>query len=343
MITPDTAVLCFEIVGSVSSLAAALVVSAIKGSAVIFSEPLTRLAARDDLLPSIHVDIFQGTQILHYIQSSNNGHQPKVTIFPTRTMLGKSPAPAVAYFSSRGPSTLLPGILKPDIAAPGVGILAAWPPTIPPTTLPPKVDPRIVRWNFLSGTSMSCPHVTGVVAVLKSIHPDWSPAVIKSALMTTALNIDATGDTILAQGTMQGSTPFDVGAGSINPSEAFDPGLVYDIDKNVYFGGSTLDLNYPSITITELKLGATVRVKRTVRNVCGGAVAEYRARVVSPDGVRVTVRPRRLIFFGSEGETIDYYVTFRAVKWSSQRFDFGELIWSDGFHRVRSALVVRVV
>lgn len=342
MIPPATAVLCFEIVGSVSSLAAALVVSAIKGSVVIFSEPLTRMKARDDLLPSIHVDIFQGTQILHYIQSSNS-HQPRVTIFPTKTVLGKSPAPSVAYFSSRGPSTLIPGILKPDISAPGVGILAAWPPTIPPTMLPPITDPRSVHWNFLSGTSMSCPHVTGVVAVLKSIHPDWSPAVIKSALMTTAMNIDATGDTILAQGTMQGSTPFDVGAGSINPSEAFDPGLVYDIDKKDYFGNSTVDLNYPSITITELKLGSPVRVRRTVQNACGGTVAEYRASIVSPNGVRVTVRPKRLVFFGFEGETVDYYVMFRAVKWSSRRFDFGEIIWSDGFHRVRSPLVVRVV
>lgn len=74
-------------------------------------------------------------------------------------------------------------VLQPDISAPGVNILAAWPSKIPPTTFP--VDFRSVNWSFESGTSMSCPHVSGIVALIKSAHPDWSPAAIKSAMMTT--------------------------------------------------------------------------------------------------------------------------------------------------------------
>ncbi|XP_024541843.1 subtilisin-like protease SBT5.4 [Selaginella moellendorffii] len=70
--------------------------------------------------------------------------------------------------------------LAPDITAPGVDILAAW---------PPNVDLGEGRgrgnFNFQSGTSMSCPHVAAVAALLKSYHQDWSPAAIKSAILTT--------------------------------------------------------------------------------------------------------------------------------------------------------------
>ncbi|KAL3850363.1 hypothetical protein ACJIZ3_012245 [Penstemon smallii] len=74
---------------------------------------------------------------------------------------------------------------EPDISAPGISILGAWPPNVPPSIFPG--DERSVDWNFDSGTSMSCPHVSGVVALLKSAHPQWSPAAIRSALMTTEL------------------------------------------------------------------------------------------------------------------------------------------------------------
>lgn len=66
-------------------------------------------------------------------------------------------------------------LLQPDIAAPGVNILAAGPNSKP--------------YFFSSGTSMSCPHVSGIAALLKSMHPHWSPAAIKSAIVTTGLSL----------------------------------------------------------------------------------------------------------------------------------------------------------
>lgn len=71
-------------------------------------------------------------------------------------------------------------LLQPDIAAPGVNILAAWTPAA-------VISSAIGSVNFKidSGTSMSCPHISGVVALLKSMHPNWSPAAVKSALVTT--------------------------------------------------------------------------------------------------------------------------------------------------------------
>ena len=90
------------------------------------------------------------------------------------------PAPFTAAFSSRGP--LLAGggdLLKPDVIAPGQDILAA--------VAPPGNSGR--NFNLYSGTSMSSPHVAGLAALLKDLHPNWTPMMIKSALMTTAYDV----------------------------------------------------------------------------------------------------------------------------------------------------------
>ena len=280
--------------------------------------------------------------------------------------------------------------MQPDIAAPGVNILAAWSPKSPPSLLPP-LDARSVNWNFQSGTSMACPHVSGIVALLKSAHPDWSPAAIKSALMTTgidnkicilrvispqnltpkfqfpAITVDTTADSIVAGGTLKPADPFDIGAGHVNPLKAIDPGLVYDMDTQDYIfflcsigfnraqitkmvqpsptmdtscAGfySDLDLNYPAIVISDLR--ATVTVTRTVRNVGQGG-ALYFASMVSPHGVHVRVSPHVLVFF-ERGEKISYEITVSPWKWSRGRYDFGEIVWFDGYHRVRIPVAVSV-
>jgi subtilisin family serine protease len=74
-------------------------------------------------------------------------------------------------------------VLQPDITAPGVSVIAAWTRSNSPTDL--AFDLRRVAFNSESGTSMSCPHVSGIVGLLRTLHPEWSPAAIKSAIMTT--------------------------------------------------------------------------------------------------------------------------------------------------------------
>ncbi|XP_073156453.1 subtilisin-like protease SBT4.6 [Henckelia pumila] len=132
-------------------------------------------------------------------------------------------APSVASFSSRGPNVIFRSILKPDVTAPGVEILAAYSPLSSPSRSPK--DKRSVKYNILSGTSMSCPHVAGAAAYVKSFHPDWSPSAIKSALMTTAWRMNATNDP---------KGEFSYGAGHIDPIKAVDPGLVYEITPDDY-------------------------------------------------------------------------------------------------------------
>ncbi|PKI60231.1 hypothetical protein CRG98_019419 [Punica granatum] len=139
-------VLCFSNVGLVLSDIAIDAVQNASGLALTFAKPLARQIPDVDAVPTVHVDLQQGTRIWNYLGLA--GRRPvSIQIIPGKGVVGKSPAPAVAYFSCRGPSSLSPDILK--------------------------------------GTSMSCPHVTGVAALIKSIHPDRSPAAIRSALMTT--------------------------------------------------------------------------------------------------------------------------------------------------------------
>lgn len=77
-------------------------------------------------------------------------------------------------------------MIQPDIAAPGLDILAAYTPLKSLTGL--KGDTQHSKFTLLSGTSMACPHVGGAAAYVKSFHPDWSPAAIKSAIMTTGIH-----------------------------------------------------------------------------------------------------------------------------------------------------------
>ncbi|KAK3030503.1 hypothetical protein RJ639_038809 [Escallonia herrerae] len=179
---------------------------------------------------------------------------------------------------------------------------------------------------------------------------------------------DTTDDIILA-GSMKASDPFDIGAGHINPLKAMDPGLVYDMKTHDYIlylcnigytqdqiqrmvilspGTSTAcpkghktntNINYPSITVSSLQ--STMTIKRTVRNVGHRKTAIYFARIVNPDGVEVVVWPR-VLFYSCFKEEAFYFVTLKPVKISQGRYDFGEIVWSDGSHHVRSPLVVCV-
>uniref|UniRef100_A0A0D9V6P2 Peptidase S8/S53 domain-containing protein n=1 Tax=Leersia perrieri TaxID=77586 RepID=A0A0D9V6P2_9ORYZ len=159
------------------------------------------------------VDVDTANLISSYIRDASS---PVAKIEPTRTITGERVlAPKVAAFSSRGPSIDYPDIIKPDIAAPGSNILAA------------MKD----QYQLGTGTSMATPHVAGIVALLKALHPDWSPAAVKSAIITTASVTDKRGIPILAEGMPRKiADPFDYGGGNIDPNSAADPGLIYDID-----------------------------------------------------------------------------------------------------------------
>ncbi|CAI0476603.1 unnamed protein product [Linum tenue] len=306
------------------------------------------------VLPATHVSYAAGQKIKAYIKANK---QARATILFKGTTLGDRTAPAVTSFSSRGPTMVCRGILKPDIMGPGVSILAAWPSRGTNKMKNP-------RFNIESGTSMSCPHLSGIAALLKHSHPTWSPAAIKSAIMTTADIQSRRGTTIIDQDD-QPADLFAIGAGHVNPLKADDPGLIYDIHPAEYIGylcslGYTNkqvwiitrmsikcktqrkipggQLNYPSLSVT---LGRSQTLIRTVTNV-GQGNSSYYVKITPPIGVRVAVKPSEL-HFTKVGQNAKYAVTFIRTNETRlhQQFAQGYLLWVSAKHSVRSPISVQ--
>ncbi|KAL6010744.1 hypothetical protein ACLOJK_001186 [Asimina triloba] len=153
------------------------------------------------------------------------------------TVLAAKPAPKVTHFSSRGPN-------MPDVIAPRYNILAEWASNRPIQSISENYF-LLSDYALLSGTSMKSPHAVGVAALTRAAHPEWSPAAVRSAMMTTASSTDNTHGPILDMDTEAAATPLDNGAGHIDPNKAMDPGLVYDIEYQDYVN-FLCGLNYTS-------------------------------------------------------------------------------------------------
>ncbi|GLJ48836.1 hypothetical protein SUGI_1029980 [Cryptomeria japonica] len=319
------------------------------------------------VLPATFVGYKDGLTVKAYAASTK---APTAAINFLGTLFGSLEAPAVASFTSRGPSSVNPEILKPDVIGPGVDVLAAWPFDLNPTGLPE--DHRLVKFNIVSGTSMSCPHVSGLAALIKAAHPDWSPAAIKSALMTTAGVIDKNSLPILDSATNTTANVFATGAGHVNPEKAANPGLVYDLTPADYIpylcglnyttsqirvivGTSVTcptdpestrpgNLNYPSFSVLFDTTLAPVSTsfKRTVTNV-GSPESTYTASIEAPPGVEVNVSPPVLIFT-EVMERQSYNITFTVPTLAAHSFVQGSLTWvsntTSPVYQVRSPISI---
>ncbi|MEH1166270.1 S8 family serine peptidase [Micromonospora sp. CPCC 205539] len=278
-------------------------------------------------VPTVHLNVPGATDVRTYSTT------PGATAVLQPGGSSNTPYPQIAAFSSRGPSNANKGdLIKPDIAAPGVGILAA---VAPPSNLGHNFD-------FLSGTSMATPQITGLAALYFGVHPTWSPMAVKSALMTTAV------DTKTATGGVN-TDPFTQGSGQVNPRRMMDPGLVYDstnADWLAYEAGQGLDagptvravdpsdLNYPSIAVGQL-LGSQT-ITRTVTATRPGI---YRASAELP-GIKVQVQPSTLLFTKA-GQKARVKITLTQRAAPSAVPVVGSLTWTGSGHvSVRSPIVI---
>jgi hypothetical protein len=297
-------------------------------------------------VPTVHLTATDGAAVKAYAAA---GGSPTATINATDTTPVR--APEMGGFSSYGPALAGDGnLLKPDITAPGVDIIAA---------VSPAGDPDGNSFNAESGTSMSAPHIAGIAALVAQKHPLWTPMEIKSALMTSATTLDNTGQPIQRAGAE--ATPLDYGAGHVRPVKAFSPGLVYAstavdwirygcgigqfqliTDPSFCASYGSIDpsnLNYPSIAVGSL--AGTKTVTRTVTNISDRG-ERYVASVKAPAGFTATVKPSSMTV--PPGASKSFTVTLTRTTATLDAWAFGSMTWTGGRgHVVTSPIAVKPV
>lgn len=284
-------------------------------------------------VPTVHLSHTYRSAVITYAQT------PGATASLSQGVgVAGAEAPIMASFSSRGPNLASGDVLKPDMTAPGVDVLAA--------VSPIGYNGR--NYDFLSGTSMSSPHVAGLAALLKDLHPNWTPMMIKSALMTTASQKTNKGNPIAGN-------PFAYGAGHVTPNAAANPGLVYNASFNNWLGflcgtGQLQATSCPSIVIdpsnlnqASIAIGELAGIQEVTRRVTNvGTAGTYTVSVAAPSGVSVQVTPSTLTL--ASGASANYTVKFTTQDTATFGINlFGSLTWSDGAHSVRSPIVVKPV
>lgn len=303
------------------------------------------------VVPSVHMDLDPGLEVKELVASGEVKDARIVTWDKTKWRS----APSMTIFSSRGPNPVAPDLIKPDVTAPGMQILAGNSP------INNTFGAQGELFQSIAGTSMSSPHVAGLFALIKQAHPDWSSAAAKSALMTTAYQDVVDNDRKTQAGV------FDMGAGHVDPGgkepgSAFNPGFVYDAGFNEYLGFlcdaeptvfanpaatcasleaagipvDASDLNLASIGVGDVAGSQTVT--RTVTSVADRAL-RYQVRVNAPAGFDVAVSPSS--FRIAPGETVSYTVTFTNESAPIGEWRTGSLTWKSGQYEAYSPIALR--
>ncbi|MGO4379482.1 S8 family serine peptidase [Pseudoduganella sp. RAF53_2] len=315
------------------------------GSGMVMIDNGNGLVAEGHSVPTVHVSAEDGAAIANYAQALN-----ATAAMSKFVMTTKGEAPIMANFSSRGPNPTDGDVLKPDMTAPGVNIVAGVTPSLTQEQRSDVVNGTLVpqpAWNFYDGTSMSSPHVAGIAALLKHRHPDWSPSAIKSALMTTAY--DTLPDGLF--GMEAGTLPFAQGAGHVDPTAAADPGLVYTVGASDYkkylcgtgmsdqcSEGSMPGYNLNLASVSAGNVVNTAVITRTVTNV-SGAASTYTGKI-DVHGFTAALQPATLAL--APGESKSFNIVLTRTTAFENIWQLGSMEWSDGTHKVRSPVVARV-
>lgn len=255
---------------------------------ILYNPTLADVETDNHWLPTVHVA--DGTDLVAFL----DGHSGITGSFPAGEARDGQ-GDVMAAFSSRGPGGL---IIKPDVTAPGVQILAG---NTPFAGDPAEGSgPPGELFQAIAGTSMSSPHVAGSGLLLTALHPDWTPGQIRSALMTSA-----TTDVVKEDLTTP-ADPFDMGSGRIDLTQAGSVPLTFDETAEDYLtlGGDevgAIHLNVPSINAPVMP--GRVTTTRVATNVTD-QFQHFQVSAETPEGTSISVRPRRLNLRPGESETI---------------------------------------
>ncbi|KAF6168066.1 hypothetical protein GIB67_011451, partial [Kingdonia uniflora] len=272
---------------------------------------------------------------------------PKATIKFRQTFVGRGAkrAPQIPEYSFQRPSQNYRGVLKPDVVAPGSQVLAAWSPKVAIGRVGRNNLFLSSNYNILSGTLMACPHASGVAALLKGAHADWSRTTIRSTMMTTTNPLDNTNNLILDVEISRPVSGLDMEAGQIDPNKALNPGLIYDADVQNYVNyicslnftrkqfltiarsssynclNPSSHLNYPTFIASFSEISPTTQeFKRTVTNVGDGSFT-YSVELTQPSGAIVSTGAMKL---GRDAIVLTQTAKSRSIGFLSQSFNDGK-------------------
>jgi subtilisin family serine protease len=268
-------------------------------------------------IPGVHISYDDGVVLKAWL-AEGSGHQGAIA--GTQAVENPASGDVMASFSSRGANPSVPGVIKPDVTAPGVDILAAFHTDL----TAPSLDPE---YGVISGTSMSSPHAAGAAALIRAVHPDWTPDQVKSALMTTAYNVrgKTAGIGLVKE---DGETPvdhFDLGAGRVDLGAAARAGLLFDESianyeaANPAAGGQPHALNLPSLGHPDC-----ISSCGWTRTVTATRDASWTVSVQSPGGMGIAVTPGS--FALSAGASQQLSVTADVAGLATNRWTFAEIV-----------------
>jgi Subtilase family/Fibronectin type-III domain/PA domain len=258
---------------------------------ILYNPTLADIETDNHFLPTVH--LADGTDFKAFMLA-NTGETGSFTAGTKRNGQGD----VMAAFSSRGPAG---DVIKPDVTAPGVQILAGHSPT------PDEVagGPAGQFFQAIAGTSMSSPHVAGAALLLKDAHPTWTPGQIKSALMTTAIT------DVVKEDLVTPADPFDFGSGRITVADASAAPLTFDetAADMAAFGSSSLTaihLNIPSINAPVMP--GQITTTRTAKNTTGSRV-EVNASATAPAGSSISITPKKVKIDPGQSATFTVTIT----------------------------------
>jgi subtilisin family serine protease len=280
-------------------------------------------------VPTVHISHLDSPTVYSYLESAGADATAR---FRVGNITGETtPFPQIAGFSGRGPASMVEGdMIKPDITAPGVDVLAA--------VAPPSNSGR--RFNLYSGTSMASPHIAGLAAFLTAERPRWSAMQIKSAMMTTATSL-------VGPDGRRVHDPFAQGSGHVKPRRMFDPGLFVTSDKAdwlAFLTGQGIDTGIRPITPGEVNQPSFAEGEATGpvsfhRELTANRKGRWRVDVDVP-GYEASHRAR--VVASRKGDVVDLRVTFTRTTAQFGEFAKG-FVTLTGPTRVRMPVALRPV